>query len=533
MWEEVSTAKKENRRELVLSGKNLTEKLEKAPIDPALFQLVALNFLDLSSSPKLTSVPADVGQLVNLTSLIMNNNAITDVPGEALAPLTKLKVLNLSGNRIESVPDVVGQMESLTTLNVSMNAISCMPALDAAPNLAHVDASSNEISDLDFVCQSAGSLSLLADLSVAKNKVQAIPKEISGLASLKKLDLASNVIKSVPGELADCTKLKELFLQENPFSDNRLKKMVAQKGTKAVLDYVRQNCPEETAGAAGGGKGGKGKKGKKGKKNSVSRDDDDEDDDVAMLSDLIDVIHMKDESPTVVVEDAVKEIRPYIVCCIVRDLDLAKEGNFKKFIQLQTRLHDTVCEKRNAATIATHDLDRLPAGKLTYTAMEPKTLKIAPLGKSKEFSAEQLVSHLRQEAEAYRKEKKRNNVSGVHQYLNLLHNKETYACVKDANGVVVSFPPITNSDGSKISEETKSILVEVTSGAKLQTAKSVADALLVEMLDAGLGKAPSVLVVEQMKLVDAEGNMKVVYPSKTDLNCEAFPASKKIDVRRP
>jgi len=140
---------------------------------------------------------------------------------------------------------------------------------------------------------------------------------------------------------------------------------------------------------------------------------------------------------------------------------------------------------------------------------------------------------LREEAEAYRKEKKRNTLSGIHQYLNLLAKKSEYACLKDSSGRIVSLPPITNSDGSKIDENTKSVLVEVTSGTKLQDAKAAADALLLEMLSAGLGEAPSVLVVEQMKLIDATGNTKVVYPSKTDLATEALPGGRQIAIRRP
>jgi hypothetical protein len=37
-------------------------------------------------------------------------------------------------------------------------------------------------------------------------------------------------------------KLKDLSIVENPLADNRLKKMAAQKTTKSVLDYIRQNC---------------------------------------------------------------------------------------------------------------------------------------------------------------------------------------------------------------------------------------------------------------------------------------------------
>ena len=531
MWEEVEKARKEKRRELVISGKALDEKMRASNgvIDPSVFDLTSLNFLDLSSSAGLSAIPAGVGNLVGLTSLIMNNNAIEEIPA-VVGKLVRLKVLDLSSNKIESVPPEVAQLPALTTLNLSMNQIGALPALEGATQLARVDVANNKIADLEFICSCAAALTLVAEVNASGNAIQSIPREISELASLKKLDLSKNSLKAVPGELADCVKLKELLLSDNPFADNRLKKMVAQKGTKSVMDYVRQNCAKESG---SGGKSAKGKKGKKGKKNSVSRDADEEDD-VETLSDMIDVLHMKTESPTVEVDlEAVAEVRPYIVCCIVRSLDLSRDGNLKKFIQLQTKLHDTVCEKRNASTIATHDLDKIPAGNLIYTAMEPKSLQIRPLGKKQDFSAEHLVNHLREEAEAYRKEKKRNTISGIHQYLNLLAKKSEYACLKDSSGTIVSFPPITNSDGSKIDENTKNVLVEVTSGTKLQAAKAAADALLLEMLSAGLGEAPTVLVVEQMKLLDASGNTKVVYPSKTDLAAESLPGGKQIAIRRP
>ncbi len=71
-----------------------------------------------------------------------------------------------------------------------------------------------------------------------------IPSTISCLSSLKKLDASGNQLAAVPGDLADCLKMKELLLKENPFKDNRFKKMVAQKGTKAVVDYIRQHFPK-------------------------------------------------------------------------------------------------------------------------------------------------------------------------------------------------------------------------------------------------------------------------------------------------
>jgi len=241
-------------------------------------------------------------------------------------------------------------------------------------------------------------------------------------------------------------------------------------------------------------------------------------------------------------EEAVKAVRPFIVCCVVRQVDL-KDGKLRSFIQAQTRLHESVCAKRVAATIATHDLAKVKGKTLVYTARSPQELKILPLGKVKEVDAATLVAQLKAEAEHLRKEKKRSTVSGVHQYLSLLGDKAAYACLQDEQGKVISFPPITNGETTKIGEETQDVLIEVTSDVKLQTAKDVADAVLKEMLKLGLGKKmkvkkedgdfysssededasettpqPKQLLVEQVKVIDSGGNLRVVYPSKTDLS---------------
>lgn len=55
---------------------------------------------------------------------------------------------------------------------------------------------------------------------------------------------------------------------------------------------------------------------------------------------------------------SVKNVREYLAGCIVQNVSFTEE-TFKKFIQLQNKLHDTICEKRNSATIATHDFNKL------------------------------------------------------------------------------------------------------------------------------------------------------------------------------
>jgi hypothetical protein len=81
---------------------------------------------------------------------------------------------------------------------------------------------------------------------------------------------------------------------------------------------------------------------------------------------------------------------------------------------LQTKLHDTICEKRNAATIATHDLDSLCPENIIYTAFPPSEIKICPLGRTEFVTGSELFAQLQRKADELRKEKKRNVYSGIH-----------------------------------------------------------------------------------------------------------------------
>lgn len=132
-------------------------------------------------------------------------------------------------------------------------------------------------------------------------------------------------------------------------------------------------------------------------------------------------------------------------------------GKFREFLQIQTKLHETVCGKREKSTIATHDLNKLPRPleldsgiPLRYTAKEPKKLRIQPLGKPKVVTAIELYKELKAEAEAMRKQKQRNTYSGIHKYLKLLEKQTQFACLEDAFGNVISLPPLTNGESTKV-----------------------------------------------------------------------------------
>lgn len=157
-------------------------------------------------------------------------------------------------------------------------------------------------------------------------------------------------------------------------------------------------------------------------------------------------------------DDASKDVRHYILCTIVENVNLS-DGKFREFLQIQTKLHETVCAKREKSTIATHDLNKLPLPSavdcppfVRYTAKDADKLKIQPLGKNKIVTAQALYDELKLEAETIRKQKQRNTYSGIHKYLKLLEKQTQFSCIEDALGTVISLPPLTNGETTKVSE---------------------------------------------------------------------------------
>jgi len=501
MWPEVEQAMDEQRHELVLQGAHLSDQIDlnDGHLDEEIFSLVKLNFLELSKS-KLCRVPDSLGALVHLTNLVLKNNKLTALP-DTVNSLTKLKLLDVSDNQISSLPSL-SNLNMLTTLNMAINSLEgelVIPGMESCEKLTIVDVSGNALTCLGSL--ESSKLPHLSELVANHNQLESLSADIAvNWPLIKKLDLSNNKLKEVDGSLGHISKLKELSLVNNPLKDNRLRKMCEQKGTKAVLDYIKANSGKE---GKGGGKGGK--KGKKGGKQL----DTEEVEEVGELLNTLSILSFSEEYPEILVSDLVREVRPYIVCCYVSNLDLTGE-NLKKFLSVQTKLHKGMCKNRTLATIATHDKHKLN-GPLLFTAKPPAELSITPLMSSKVTTADKLVTQLKSEAEALRKEKKRSNVTGLHQYLHLLDSWTVYPCLTDSD-TVISFPPVTNSDNSRISETTTTVMIEVTASSKLDEAKMVMDQLLVDMTDIW----PSLSVI-QARVLSQAGELKVTYPSKTDL----------------
>lgn len=294
-------------------------------------------------------------------------------------------------------------------------------------------------------------------------------------------------------------------MKQNPLKDKKLYKYIDQnQAIKAIMDHILKlglSSPEPTA---------NGDKSQDDKKLSEPQK-------VVKLNQI--VIKKYDETFKIIFEPSVVEVRGFILCCIISNVQL-NAVNMKEFLQFQTKLHDGICKKRELATIATHDFDLIPSRTLRYAAKAKKEIMIHPLGRGISITADEYYTRLKSEAEVIRKEKKRAQFTGIHKFLHLLDNENNFAYLTTDTGTTLSLPPLTNSDVTKLSVKTKRILVEVTSSANSIICNTVMSELLLKALSMGLSLSDDqskVLQLEQVRIVNHEGTLKSVFPSKIDL----------------
>ncbi|KAM3175140.1 hypothetical protein ACTXT7_009090 [Hymenolepis weldensis] len=157
-----------------------------------------------------------------------------------------------------------------------------------------------------------------------------------------------------------------------------------------------------------------------------------------------------------------KLVRPYVVGAILRNITFT-ERSFASFIDLQEKLHQNIGRKRSLVAIGTHDLDTLKPP-FVYTALPPKDIRFKPLNQTQEYTAEELM-------ELYSKE------SHLKPYLEIIRGKPVFPVIKDANGVVLSMPPVINGEHSKMSVTTKNVFIDCTA-TDLNKASIVVDTIV-------------------------------------------------------
>jgi len=143
------------------------------------------------------------------------------------------------------------------------------------------------------------------------------------------------------------------------------------------------------------------------------------------------------------VDPSVERVRPFIGCAVVRDLQFSDPA-IESLMDLQEDLHWGLGRNRRKVAIGVHDISRV-VPPFTYFAADP-SFEFVPLDFEESLSMEEIL---------------RRHPKGV-SYASILEGFDRYPLITDANGNVLSFPPIINGELTRVRDDTRDLFIDVT-----------------------------------------------------------------------
>lgn len=158
--------------------------------------------------------------------------------------------------------------------------------------------------------------------------------------------------------------------------------------------------------------------------------------------------------------------RPHIRCAVVR-MPAIDDRLLIAIMKLQENLHWGVGRDRKLASIGVYNLDAVK-GPVTYKTLHPDDEPFEPLGvPGEQWSGRKILEE---------------HPKGV-AYAHLLADHERYPLLVDAKGLVLSMPPIINSEETKLRPGCRNLFVDVTgiSEAAVENALNTLVCSLIEL----------------------------------------------------
>ena len=201
---------------------------------------------------------------------------------------------------------------------------------------------------------------------------------------------------------------------------------------------------------------------------------------------------LPEEERQLIVEPSVDLVRPIGLAAILTNMTFT-DDSLRGFMDLQDKLHNNICRGRKYVSIGTHDLDTIK-GPFYYRAMKPSEFKFVPLNRTQEVDGNGMMQILKEDPK-------------LSKYLYLIEDKEVYPLMMDSNGVILSVPPIINSMHTKMTINTKNVLIDITG---LDYTKCV---IVLKILIAMFSKYCSEpFTVEQVKVTTTKNGESKLYP---------------------
>ena len=210
---------------------------------------------------------------------------------------------------------------------------------------------------------------------------------------------------------------------------------------------------------------------------------------------------MPEPERQLIVEESVDEVRPIGLGAVLRGIDFT-DDTLRAFMELQDKLHNNICRGRKLVSMGTHDLDTIK-GPFYYRALPKKEINFVPLNRTEAVDGDGLMNILKDDPK-------------LNKYLYLLDGFDKYPVMMDSNNVIMSLPPIINSQHTKMTINTKNVFIDIT-GLDYTKCEIVLNTLVA--MFSIYCKEP--FTVEEIKVVNKKNNEGKFYP---DLKPRVFKA---------
>ncbi|KAJ3671547.1 hypothetical protein LUZ60_007626 [Juncus effusus] len=184
-----------------------------------------LQELDLSYNPGLTgSLPSSIGNLVNLTNLILVGCSFSGEIPDEIGKLSNLVFLSLNQNKFTgNIPATIGNLKKLYWLDLANNRLTgtipvsdgTNPGLDLLNATQHFHFGVNQLSGTIPSKLFNSNMTLIHLLFESNTLTGAIPSTLSLMKHLEVIRLDKNILTGPVPNLSNLTNLAELHLDNN------------------------------------------------------------------------------------------------------------------------------------------------------------------------------------------------------------------------------------------------------------------------------------------------------------------------------
>lgn len=192
------------------------------------------DFLDLSDCG-LTEIPREIGNLIKLKTLNLENNVNLDLNNDHN---------DRKRNNILTLPPEIGNLQNLENLSLYSCGLTALPQEFAdLKNLKYLNMNRNEITVFpEQICQLINLENLAID-----GHFSTIPSSISNLKNLKKLYLPDSFVEVLPDSIGDLINLEVLYLGRSKITrlPNSMRKLDNLARLSLDDSIIAENIPPE------------------------------------------------------------------------------------------------------------------------------------------------------------------------------------------------------------------------------------------------------------------------------------------------